>query len=203
MLGEPEKKYMENAVGHLVPIEQIKAIDLARHELVTEVATAFLEAKKSLQKLKEKTVGDIEAFIQMGAEEYGVQVGGKKGNVSLYSYDGKYKLHRQISEYLVFDERLQAAKCLIDECIKDWSQGANANITVLVNAAFEVDKQGKINVGRVLSLRQLKIDDDRWKRAMEAISDSLQVVGSKAYIRLYERGANGEYNAVSLDMSVL
>ena len=38
-----------------------------------------------------------------------------KGNVTLTSYDGKYKIQRAIAEYLHFDERLQVAKELIDD----------------------------------------------------------------------------------------
>ena len=65
-----------------------------------------------------------------------------------------------------------------------------------------MDKEGKINTGRVLSLRRLDIDDDRWKRAMDAISDSIQTVGSKSYVRLYERiGDSEEYVPISLDIA--
>jgi hypothetical protein len=64
-----------------------------------------------------------------------------------------------------------------------------------------VDKTGKINTGRVLGLRRLNISDERWKRAMDAISDSLQVTGTKAYVRVYERQDDGRYLPLSLDMA--
>ena len=38
---------------------------------------------------------------------------------------------------------------------------------------------------------------------MDAISDSLQVSGTVAYVRAYERDANGRYQALSLDMAAL
>lgn len=44
------------------------------------------------------------------------------------------------------------------------------------------DKEGQINTGRVLSLRRLDIKDERWLRAMNAIGEAVQVVGSKSYI---------------------
>ena len=40
-------------------------------------------------------------------------------------------------------------------------------------------------------LRRHKIEDDRWQRAMQAIGDSLQILDSKAYVRVYERDAHG------------
>ncbi|WP_337050261.1 DUF3164 family protein, partial [Serratia fonticola] len=71
------------------------------------------------------------------------------------------------------------AKDIIDECVMEWSEGANANLRAIIFDAFEVDKAGKLSVSRILSLRRIKIDDPRWLTAMEAISESLQVAVSK------------------------
>lgn len=196
--------YRENALGHLVPVDQIQPIDLARDELVVEKARKIKAMQEELKRLKAEIMGDVEAFISMSAEQYGVLIGGQKGNVTLISFDGRFKLRRQISENLSFDERLQAAKALIDECIKDWTQGSRTELQALVNDAFQVDKEGRINTGRILGLRRLKIEDDRWLRAMNAISDSLQVTGTTAYVRLYERqGMTDRYVSVPLDMAVV
>ena len=138
----------------------------------------------------------------MSAAEYGVKIGGSKGNVTLLSFDGRYKIQRAIAESLSFDERLQAAKELIDQCITDWSQGSSPEIRALVNDAFQVDQAGKINTGRVLGLRRLDIKDERWLKAMTAISEAVQVVGSKAYVRVYERvGDTGQYQPIPLDVA--
>jgi hypothetical protein len=123
-----------------------------------------------------------------------------KGNITLTSYDGRFKVERAIAETLVFDERLQVAKTIIDACIHKWAKGANANIQALVNQAFQVDKQGNVSTGRVLGLRRLAIDDAEWARAMAAIADSMKATASKAYVRFYERDdATGEYEAISLN----
>ena len=109
-----------------------------------------------------------------------------------------------IAEHMVFDERLQAAKHLIDECIIDWSQGSRDEIKVLVQSAFQTDKEGKINTGRVLALRRLDIRDEKWQKAMQAIGESLQVVGSKEYVRFYERiGNTDQYQPISLDVAAV
>ena len=113
-------------------------------------------------------MGDVAAFVALSAEQYGAKVGGNKGNLTITTYDGRYKVQRQVSETLVFDERLQAAKALIDECITEWTEGSRDEIRALINDAFQVDKEGRINTGRVLSLRRLKIDDERWRQAMLA-----------------------------------
>lgn len=191
--------YLQDAAGRLVPIDMIKAIDLSRDELVHEIVQRAQGLAAQIAAFRTQTMGDVESFVALSAEQYGVHLGGIKGNVQLMSFDGRYRVTRSIQDRLTFDERLQAAKALIDECITAWSEGSRAEIRVLVNAAFQVDKEGKINTGRVLGLRRLEITDERWKRAMQAIGDAVQVVSSKAYLRIYERDDAGEYQMLNLD----
>lgn len=194
--------YWQDANGRLVPADLIKDIDKARHELVMEIVAKAKEQHLLLVAFKASTFADISAFVELSADKYNAKVGGNKGNITLMSFDGKYKLVRQMQDNLAFDERLQAAKALIDACIKDWTQGSRSEIKALIDNAFQVDKEGKISTGRVLGLRRLDIQDPQWQSAMQAISDSVQVLGSKPYIRIYERvGDSDNYQPISLDLA--
>jgi hypothetical protein len=194
--------YWADASGRLIPEDMIKDIDKARHELVMEIVAKAKEQHLLLVAFKASTFADISAFVELSAEKYNAKVGGNKGNITLMSFDGKYKLVRQMQDNLAFDERLQAAKALIDACIKDWTQGSRSEIKALIDNAFQVDKEGKISTGRVLGLRRLDIKDQQWQSAMQAISDSVQVLGSKPYIRIYERvGDSDNYQPISLDLA--
>jgi hypothetical protein len=194
--------FKTDALGNQIRIENIKPIDLARDELVIELVRQARGVSDAIASYKMAAFADIAALIELSAEQYGVKMGGKKGNVTMLSFDGKYKIQRAINEHITFDERLQAAKVLIDECLNDWTADANINVQTIINKAFEVDKEGNINTGRVLTLRRLDIADERWTRAMAAISDSIQSVGSKAYIRIYERvGDSDTYTPISLDIA--
>ncbi len=194
--------YRKDAQGRLIAGETIKPIDLARDQLVSELVAGARAVREHLRSYKVRAFQDIAAFVQLSAEEYGVHLGGNKGNVSLLSFDGRYKVLRAISGDIVFDERLQAAKMLIDECLRDWTEGARAELRTLISDAFRVDQQGNIRTGNVLALRRLDITDPRWLRAMKAIGEAVQVVGSKSYIRVYERDdASGQYLPISLDIA--
>lgn len=193
--------YWQDANGALIPISKIKEIDRDRHQTVIGLAEEAKNVSATLLAFKLQAMSAIQDFIQRSLEKYEVKTGGDKGNVTLISFDGRYKITRQVQDSIVFDERLQAAKALIDECIHTWAKGSNSNIKVLVNDAFQVDKAGAVNTGRVLGLRRLAIDDPAWKRAMAAISDSMRVSSSKAYIRFYERDEAGEYQAINLDVA--
>lgn len=196
--------FWKDAKGCLVPESMIKPIDRTRDELARDLGQRAKAMSASLRDFKTTVFNEINAFVDLSAEQYDVKLGGKKGNLTLYSFDGAIKIQVAIAEHMVFDERLQAAKHLIDECIVEWSQGSRDEIKVLVQSAFQTDKEGKINTGRVLALRRLDIRDEKWQKAMQAISESLQVVGSKEYIRFYERvGNSDQYQPISLDLAAV
>ena len=119
--------------------------------------------------------------------------------MTLTSYDGSMQLVRALANTVEFDERLVAAKALIDECLTEWSEGARPELRTIVHDAFSTDKKGQLATHKILSLRRIKIDDPKWLSAMEAINDALQVTGSKTYVRFYERDGDGKFVQLSLD----
>lgn len=194
--------YWEDADGSLVPLAKIKPIDKDRHAVVTQLCDEAKKQSAALIGFKLTAMSAVHEFIERSLAEYDVKQRGKKGNVTLVSFDGKYKIERRMQDTIVFDERLQAAKALIDECIQGWSKGSNVNLKVLVNDAFQVDQQGKISTGRVLGLRRHDIPDEKWQQAMRAISDSMKVASTKPYIRFYERDDHsGEFVPINLDVA--
>lgn len=196
--------YWRNAQGALIPVEMVKPIDRARNDLVHELVQQANELSQLMAKFKTSVFADIAAFVDLSLEQYDTNVGGKKGNLTLHSFDGRYKVQRAIQEHLQFDERLQAARALIDECLADWTAGAAPELKAIVANAFNTDKAGNISTSRVLGLRRLDIKDERWLKAMTAIGEAVQVVGSKAYIRVYERIGDSEmYRSIPLDIAAV
>lgn len=202
---EVPRGYWKNATGDLVPVSKIKAVDKARDALVKSIAESAKEMSEMLLTFKNAVMDEIEGFVATSAADYGHQMRGAlgKGNITLTSFDGRYKVERQVADRIAFDERLQVAKTIIDECVHRWSKGANHNIQALVNHAFRVDKAGNVSVSAVLALRPLKVDDPQWTQAMRAIADSMQAVASVQYVRIYERNAAGAYVAISLNTATV
>ncbi len=194
-------RYRQDAKGNLIPLENIKETDLLRDELVMEIVAKAQAVRDNIAAFKQSAMEDIAAFAQLSAEKYGAKLGGTKGNIRLMSFDGAYRIALAMQDTLSFDERLAAAKALIDECINEWTAGSRPELKALINDAFQVDKEGNISTTRVLGLRRLSIDDEKWHRAMDALSDSVQVQTSKPFVRVYRREANGEYSLMSLDIA--
>lgn len=191
-----------DAQGRHVPESMIKPLDLMRDELVMAIVGKTQELNQALADFKAKVFGEVDALVAVAADEYGAKLGGAKGNVTLFSYDGRFKVVRAKADNIRFDERLQGAKALIDECLQEWVKGSRPEIITLINDAFKVDQAGNIRTGSVLALRRLEITDERWIRAMQAISDAVTVVTTSSYVRVYERvGDTDRYEPISLDIA--
>jgi hypothetical protein len=197
------QEYMEDAQGRQVPVELVKEIDKLRDQTVREIMRRTLAMRDELAAFKRGVWSDIQEFLNLSAEQHGIKFGGKKGNITITSYDGKYKLVVAVNDTMQFNEKLQVAKELIDNCIKRWSSDSRPEIKTLIDDAFYVDKAGKINTERVLGLRRLGITDAEWEKAMDAITDSIQVISSKTYMRFYERTDSGAYIQIPLDVAAL
>ena len=192
-------QYREDARGALVPVSAIRPIDLMRDDLVNELFAAIEPKAQAYAESKQKGIETVRTFVDVSAAEFDVKPR-KKGNVTLTSLDGKRRVLVAMQDVLTFDERLHAAKALIDQCLEEYSIGANANLKVIVQQAFDVNKEGNISTSKVLALRSYNIQDEKWQRAMRALTDSLTVHVSREYIRLYRRDeASGEYVRVDAD----
>ena len=95
--------YMRNAQGHLVPLELVKPIDQERDRLVRELVALAKDLNARLVAGKSKMFGDVAAFVELSAEQYGVKRGGTKGNITLPTYDGAFKLQIATAENVTFD----------------------------------------------------------------------------------------------------
>ena len=177
-------QYKTDAKGNLIPLENIKELDLARDDLVHEIFAAVQPAVDALDSAKQRAIADVRAFVELSAEKYGVKPS-KKGNITITSFDGKLRVNVAMKDVMMFDERLAAAKALIDECLTEWTQDSRSELRVIVQQAFDVDKDGHISTAKVLSLRSLKIEDE---------------LATREYVRLYRRDERtGEWALVNTD----
>ncbi|MDD5031291.1 MAG: DUF3164 family protein, partial [Rhodoferax sp.] len=102
--------YWQDANGNLVPLTRVKPIDQLRDQTVYALCARAETESLALRVFKVAAMSDVSEFVSTSLEQYGVQTGGTKGNVTLVSYDGVYKIVRQMQDKIVFGEQLMAAK---------------------------------------------------------------------------------------------
>ncbi|NOU50229.1 DUF3164 family protein [Pseudoalteromonas sp. JBTF-M23] len=197
--------YMKDGKGNLVALENIKQTDLIKDEFVRKAVVLAEKQQAELAEFKRQQMEEADNFMELLAQEYDVNLGGKKGNVTLRSFDNKLAVKIQSQERIELGPELQLAKELIDQCLDEWTEGGNQNIRAIVNKVFSTDKQGTINPQRILSLRRLEISDDtgKWQRAMDILAESVTAIDSCRFIRFYKQDEHGNDNVVSLDIAKL
>ncbi len=194
--------YLRDAKGGLVPLAAVKAADLLMDETVRDIVAEATAMSAAIGAFKAAAFGKVASFQALLAQQYGATIGGKKGNVQLLSIDGCMRVQVAVSDLTEFGPELQSAKALIDECLTDWASGSKAELQALVAQAFQVDKQGQINRSGLFMLLRVESDDDRWKRAMEAIRDSIRIIGSREYVRFYHRPTpDAAWRAIPVDIA--
>lgn len=195
-------EFIGTADGGLLPVSAVKPQHLLEDDLVRgEIGHAWALSEQ-LNRFLGHFVENLTAYEQLVAEKYGAKVGGKKGNKTLMSYDGLFKITVQVADNVVFGPELQIAKTLVDDCLTDWSAGAGDELKAVIARAFNTDKEGQINRAALYSLLRLEIADIRWQNAMQAIRDAMRVVGSKSYVRFYHRpAADAQWQAITIDLA--
>ena len=193
---------MRDARGALVPKSMIKQQHLLQDDLVRMIMGYGIALSEQVSRFLAHTFDDIGAFEALIAEKYGATLGGPKGNKTLMSHDGLYKVTVQVADYIDFGPELQTAKALLDECMNEWAAGAREELRAIVTRAFNTDKPGQINRSEIFMLLRLEIEDPRWKAAMQAIRDAMRIVGSKSYVRLYQRDTqDAPWRPVTIDLA--
>lgn len=194
--------YLLNAKANLVPLESVRADHLLEDETVRKIMVYAQELSAQIQRFKQHTLSDVGSFMALLAQNYGVTRGGVKGNVTLQSYDGLLKVQVAVADQVAFGPQLQQAKSLVDECLVEWVSESNAALRTIVERAFDVDKEGDVSPAKMFPLLTYSIEDPRWKRAMQAIVDAIQIRGSKEYVRFYRRArATDRWEHVAIDVA--
>ncbi|PWE52048.1 sulfate transporter [Metarhizobium album] len=196
------RQFMTNSKGGLDPIDAVKPQHKLQDQTVRKCIAFALDLSAQIGRFRGHTVADLGALDAILAEKYEVKIGGPKGNRTYQTYDGLMRVQVQVSDLISFGPELQIAKSLIDECLIEWSADSRPEIQSVVTRAFNTDREGQVNKADIFMLLNLEIQDDRWKRAMEAIRDAIRITGSKEYVRFYHRkSVQDDWMAITIDMA--
>ena len=190
-----------DAKGDAIPVKYIDPIDKKRDRMVNRLMKKATDVSKRLSDLSTQIDAETEKFMNEAETQYDMKIRTEKGNKQFTDFSNTMKIELKMANFIDFDERLQMAKSLIDECIKKWSGESDDKIRILVEHAFKVDKKGNLDKRRILGLKNLRIKDVDWKKAMKLISESVTVVSRKRYVKFSVRDDKGNWVHVPLDIS--
>ncbi|WP_241565251.1 DUF3164 family protein [Paenirhodobacter populi] len=194
-------EYMRDPKNRLLPVEMIKPQHLLEDQMVRDQFGWILSLVEQISRYRGHLFEDLGEFDALIAEKYGAEKGGPKGNRTYRTVDDCYAISIRVRDTLDFGSELQAAKALIDECLRGWTEDAAAPLRVIVDGAFSIDKEGLINKGEIFKLLRHNITDPKWLQAMDALRDAIRVTGSRTTPEFKMRTAPGE-KQISISISL-
>jgi len=201
-----EGKFWKNKKGDMVHMGNIPDADKLKDSLVEDLLANAIKMSVVLTTFRTDSIKQIEDHFQKLMDEYNIdgKARSKKGNFSLENYSGTQKVEIGVQDRIDFDEKLQIAKAKIDECLHELTKHSPATIKTLITKAFDVDKQGAVNPKKILALKSIDVDHEKWKEAMVIIDESIEIVSSKSYVRFYTRKNTDEaYKLVPLNIAAV
>lgn len=195
-------QYLPGTKGMLIPVANLKPQDVLQHELVYQLTDYSLDLSAEIARFNGHSRADLAAFDALLAQEYGVTRDPEfKGNRTYTSADGKRQVKIQLADRVSYGAELQQAKALLDELIRENAGGAGPVLTPLVNLAFRVDKEGKVDPNLLRAIKRLEIPDERWPRIVKAINDAERPLDTASYVRFYQAGPTGKMELIPLDIA--
>lgn len=199
----PDSPHRTDSKGRIYPASIISPVDAARDDLVNEMVGKWKAEQAQLRDIKNTAFANIEEFLIFSLANYEAKMGGKKSGVTLTNFNQTRKVVISYAERITFTEELMAAKRHIEELIEEKSTGVDDITKTLLMNAFSLN-DGNINTAEILKLRRINIVHPKWEQAMTAISKAILPIGSKGYVRVYERdNIDSEWEAISLDIAAL
>ncbi|MEP0154865.1 DUF3164 family protein [Pseudophaeobacter sp.] len=196
------KEHRTDTKGSLVPIALVKPRDLLQDETTRKIIGYAIALSEQVSRFKAHVAEDISLFEEILALEYEARIGGPKGNKTIMSYDGLFRVSVRTADKYEFGPELQVAKSLVDECMNEWAADARDELKVIVTEAFDVNKEGEVSRAALLRLKKWNIEDERWLRAMQAIKDAEREVGKATYFHCHRRkSTDAPWEAITIDLA--
>lgn len=161
--------------------------------LGNDLAIELVEDAKSLHDLmaeqKARMFQKAEQYVEAVLAEYNAKKRkNSRGTFTAESLDDRFKVELSIANLLRVNANVMAAHSLMTEVLNDLTEDVRPEIRMLLEAAYVPDeKTGRVSVERLKQVRNVSLPHPRWGEVLKAVADSIEVAGSRPYLRFYWR----------------
>lgn len=102
--------FMQDSRGRLVPEANVRPSDKLQDELVRRLHREAEPVRQFMMDFKRLCFAEINAFLDLVAEQYSTKLGSDKGNVTLPSYDGTLRVTVAVGNVISFGLKFRRRK---------------------------------------------------------------------------------------------
>lgn len=195
-------KYMADGKGGLRALENIPPMKKLQDEQVRMIFGFAFALSAQVSRFKGHAYEDLGALDALMMQDYGVTIGGPKGNRTYSTFDGLMKIEVRIQDRIAYGPEMQIAKAIFDKVLTARASGSDPLIRSIITNAFDTDKEGKINRTNVFVLLGIEDPDPEFQQGQKAIRAAMHVIGSKSYLRFQHREAHdAEWQTLTIDLA--
>lgn len=195
-------RYMADGKGGLRAVENIPPMKKLQDEMVRKVFGFAFALSDQISRFKGHVYEDLGGLDALMMQEYGMKVGGVKGNRTYSTFDGLMKIEVRIADLIVYGPEMQVAKAIFDKVLNARAAGADPLIRSIITNAFDTDKEGQINRANVFVLLNVEDPDPEFQEGQRAIRNAMHTIGSKSYLRFGHRDAyDAAWQTLTIDLA--
>ena len=179
------------------------AYETLRDEAISNMVSYAKNLHDQLAGFKNSSFEMIETLYKM-LQEHSDRHASGKGNVTLDTADGKYRVMFRRSDNTRFDERAtQAEAHILDFIAERWGNRDDADAKFIKRMLER--KNGKLDKNRVLDMISMRDNykEEHWQKGIELLQESIVPDTTKFYAEYYYRSEDGEWLPVVLTFSRL
>lgn len=196
--------YLQNRLGHLVPVDQIDDVTQQRNELILNIFEQVEEANKLLEYLKQSCNEDSEAHLVIANDDKVTEAEAAESSVTLESFDGSLVWKIVQEPELIATEHVVELQKLLRHAVDELPDGARKPVTAIIKTVVNLETGKPIDLRLLKKMRRIKVlNSQSWIKAMSMLDSCTEQVGLRRYHRFYVRSEDGDLQMVKLNFSAV
>lgn len=189
--------------GTHVPVNRLTKGEKLREKSAHQLVKQAQDLNTRLEVFKASVREICYEVERVAAEEMTVNREAMKGNITWFNFDRSIKVERSISEPMSFDDMtITAAKAKLDEFLNQAIESKFDFAKEMIISAFETTK-GKLDPKKITPLTRYekRVNHPLFTEACRLIQEAIRRPDSKTYYRIWQKDADGKYQAIELNFS--
>lgn len=187
-----------DAAGRQVPANYVPKFAKTKDAAARKILAAWRKEEARLRKLWKETVAAVEKIHAEARKEEKLEPAtvADKGYFSFRSFDGNIVVRLDRARDVVFNEKLDLAKELIDEAVREIAGETAGDLRTIVESAFKPrGKNRTLDRQRLSDICRMNVRNEKWKKAVELIKAAAEESARMDYLRVLDGGT-----AIVLDL---